>query len=588
MKFAQLAKSTIDELKLSLIRFPFSVLCALTLFFFALDNIYHWDILPNEKEDRVFSSLVAGFFWFGGAKLFAESRKLPIILYSIISIIGFIILSAYIYYGHYGMAVYNFIISGLIVFVTVAPFLKRGSKDSGFYNFNREMWIGFIYAFILSILFCAGISAIVATIHELFGLDVGHKIYSVIWSFGSLFLAPYYALSWVSRDFNSKQESYVPKGVNFILTYILVPLGLIYLGILYAYAIKILIEWKLPVGKLSYMICGFGAIGSFVQIAAHPLRENGGYLVKLFHRYFCRAFLPLIFLLFLAIGVRIHDYGITESRYAITLAGVWFAITTIIYIFRRDDETMKFGPAILAAMLILASFGPWGAVKLSETSQVARLESILKENKVLVNDKITKTDTLVSLDDRISITSIVDYLAKTDKLDAIKPWFSKETNIYTKEGRYIGNDIVQDLGLEPATSWNRHYDNNYFDFSNYSDTEFLLEVKGYDYLTDTIYARSIDDWEACKPNCTQSILAILDDNKLTIKFEDGGKLAFDLNPLIEELGKALPNDQGKKMVLSAENAQYKAKIMLSNISGTHDLQKDKINSVSLTVLYKKK
>jgi hypothetical protein len=117
MEIGKLIKSTLDELKLSAIRFPFPVLFALAMFIFALNGIYNWDLFPNEKEDRIASVIIAGFFWFGGVTLFAESRKLSAIAEMAISIPIFFVLSSYIYYGHYGMAVYNFILSSLVVFV---------------------------------------------------------------------------------------------------------------------------------------------------------------------------------------------------------------------------------------------------------------------------------------------------------------------------------------------------------------------------------------------------------------------------------------------------------------------------------------
>jgi hypothetical protein len=583
MNVLKFSKDAFNNLKISATRFPLSVFFAFLFFLLCLNGIYEWHLLPENKEFRVSAIIVAGFFWFGAAKLVAESWSKPIGTYLLASISVFALIAIYIYYGKYGSSVHNFILAGLVVFTTVAAFLRKDANDNSFYNFNREVLAGFSYSALLSMLFCAGLSVIIFTLEQLFGFKFSDKIYGVIWAFGSGFLAPYYALAWVPTNFSSKQQAHLPKGSNFILSYVLVPFGVIYFCILYAYAIKILIHWQLPKGILSYMICGFGAAGTFIQLASYPLREKGNWLVKMFFKNFCRVFLPLIFLLFLAISVRVNQYGLTESRYAIILAGVWFAATTLLYMIRKDDKTMKFGPAILAALLLLASFGPWGAVKLSEKSQVSRLESLLVKNAILQNGKVTKTTKDVSLDDKIAITSITNYLSKTEKLDAIKPWFAKDALNWADVSKYNGDVVTKAFGIDPSYEYNRGDRNSeYFNYYSERGRKPIITT-GYDYYFESLYATG-NYYEFAQYS---GFGTKLEQNSLVLKFDNNEKFIFNLKPLVDELKTIALADRANIMVVEAENKKIKVQILFSNISGKFEPE-PKINSAGFNLLVKLK
>ncbi len=599
MRIGNFFRSSINDLRETAQRFPFSIIAAFCLFLLKLDDIYKWNLIDDSTTERLVPTLIAGFFWFGGAKLFFESRGRDFREYLAVSTGVFIVIAYWIFQSEQITPSILFLLGGLITFVTVAPFLSRNATDSAFYNFNRELCIGTAYAILLSIIFCTGLSAIVVTIRELFGVDFGYRTYSTIWAFGALFLAPFYALSWVSKDFKSDTEAHIPKGINFMLSYLLVPFCLVYFIIIYAYAAKILLLWELPQGKLSAMICGFGIAGILTQLAAYPLRESGKLPVRLFHKYFCRAFLPLIFLLFLAVYVRINAYGVTESRYAIVLAGLWFTATTLIYIRRRDNFSMKYGPAILAALLVLASFGPWGAESISAKSQVSRLEALLLKNGILQDGKVIKTDENVEIEDRRTITSIVGYLTNSEKLSYIKPWFAEDANIHSKEiNKYSSSAIMDDLGVASARS--KHYysdeDTHTGIFRLYAVDNEVIEVKGYDFITNRLYIST--DHKKTSP-CPDSghLTFTLDNNTLTVTRKEAS-VTFNLaEPVLNSI-KEKATDAGygsynlkQPLELSSSSGKLAVKLIIYSADGKGYGVEGKsleITNLSITALIKEK
>ena len=69
------------------------------------------------------------------------------------------------------------------------------------------------------------------------------------------------------------------------------------------------------------MVVGYLLVGAGTLLVGYPSRETGGPLVRLFWRYWVElAALPVV-LLFIAVGRRIADYGVTEQRYLMDADG---------------------------------------------------------------------------------------------------------------------------------------------------------------------------------------------------------------------------------------------------------------------------
>jgi hypothetical protein len=108
--------------------------------------------------------------------------------------------------------------------------------------------------------------------------------------------------------------------------------------------------------------------------------EDQSLLVSGFKRWFWWVVLPLTGLLFLAIGRRISDYGITEERYVVATLGVWLLLNCLYFLFSKTDN-IKFIPISLAVFALLGSFGPFSAISVAKRSQTGILTEILERNE---------------------------------------------------------------------------------------------------------------------------------------------------------------------------------------------------------------
>jgi Domain of unknown function (DUF4153) len=135
-----------------------------------------------------------------------------------------------------------------------------------------------------------------------------------------------------------------------------------------------------------------------------------------------------VLLLFLAAYTRVSAYGLTEQRYLIVLIGVWALILAVLRILRPEQFDLRLVPAVLAILLLFASFGPWGAMGTSVLSQTAELAGILRDKGLLADGKIVmrpagNEGASVLGIDAPRVRGIEWYLNSHHALRRLAPWF---------------------------------------------------------------------------------------------------------------------------------------------------------------------
>ncbi len=559
----------LEELYLTVKRFPLSVICALALFCIAFGSIHDLGDWDEEFTAKLCVVLGCSYFWLGSVKLMAESLKAGLVTHAVLAVFG---VASFIFAvsvsGPWAMS-FMFITPALLLILMFAPYLKSGDDLSAWF-YNRMVWFGVAVSYIALLLFAGGVSVALMAINTLFDFDVGHEIYEDIWAFACLVLGPIYALSWVPKTFEFSEENCTdPPGLKFIVNWISVPMVFVYLAILYAYFIKIVVSQDVPSGHLAYLITGFIGAGTLTYLVSWPLRENGSFQLKLFHKIFFAAIIIPTGFHFYAIAERIGAYGITEQRYFIALSAVWFAILALGNVFKRMP--IKYIPASLAVLMIIASFGPWSAVNLSSQSQFSRLETLMVKHDLLKDGKIQKTEEDIPFDDRLSISSIFDYICETGRDAMIEPWF----NIESKEdwSCYGGYNITEKLGFDHTSEYMRN-SHRTVHFNVYTNKDKLLAVRGYEFLlkNQRLYAREEKSGVKIKTNCT----AETELGKLVVSLNKKSDLIFRIDEdiilthnLMDFVTKNKDTQNASEILMfDVENDKIKARVFVTNFRGT--------------------
>lgn len=518
-------------------RFPLPSIAAVCITGYHLFDLH--DLWPNDLGAalRLWAALVAAFTWSLVAALTCEARGLDLKTAVVAGAAGSALLALLLWLGPAVDVMVPSLLLGLALLLTLAGYTGRTADQGAFWLFNHQFWVAWALGFVGAVVFAGGVSAIFETLRYLFGLDLGDKLHYRIWSIGLGFIAPMMWLALVPERYDQRvaegrQVEFTSNAVAILVTYILVPLLFVYAAILHIYALKILVTLDLPKGQIGWMVLTFGAFMTVTALLVYPTRDVCGPHVALYWRVWPWLLAVPVLLLFIAIGIRIADYGVTHDRYLVVLAGVWLSVIVItqgLGLFGRDLRVI---PASLAVLLLATAFGPWGISGLpvwwQKSVLLAGLEKVglIKAGKVVGDG--TRKDGLPRAE-LSRIHSAIDYLRDVERLDVLKSLFAGlAQNPFADDkaktsGYAFGHEIKERLGLDKEFSTGRR--NLYPNF--YAKAPYTIEAGSGGRVYGPVYAypgaasgRGTFDGKALKSSLVKNIL------ELTI--DDGEAFRFDL------------------------------------------------------------
>lgn len=576
----------LDDLKLTVQRFPESALCTLALLFLVLSRIH--DTFAADLHDlwgRLVALCVFGFVWFGVVRVMAEAydwtRGRQILL-----AFGVYILFSILVLFESGFALVLLMIlmmGALLLLLGVAPYL-RGEDNLSLWFFNQRISQGSSAAALAGLVWGGGTTLVLISVHKLFDLQIHDKVYADIWALALLVLAPLYGLAWVPRSFKfTEEDCHAPPQLAFLLNWILAPLVLVYMLILYAYIGKIAVMQEMPRGVLSWMITIFGGVGILTYVTGWPLRQQGGALLRAVYKVFFPAMILPSFVLFFAIWQRIDQYGLTHERYMVVLAGIWLMGLALAYTIRRWP--LKHIYISLAVLLVLAAYGPLSALSFSAWSQYARLEAQLVKHGILVDGKIVKLeegDSLLPTKDRSDISSSISYLAKIKKLDKFEDWLP-DMDLTPRDERYsqynVASRIATAMGITLVNEYDVRADSDapqrIFLMGTYRD---VFPVAGYDWVMDlNVYGLASDkekEWKTAIRKKAKDSDAFIEmsakDGVLSLRVIGHAPIEFDIRAYAEEQYRKDPDNlrqDGLTLEMEKQQGALRIKLVFSEVSG---------------------
>ncbi len=440
-----------------------------------------------------------------------------------------------------------------------APYLVRNQLN-GFWQYNKSLFLRALATALYTGVLYAGLCLALVAIEKLFGADIPGAVYEDLGFIMVGIFNTWFFLAGVPGDFEALQEdrSY-PNGLKVFTQYVLLPLVVIYLVILYLYAGKIVLEWEWPIGWVSSMIFGFSVAGILSLLLLYPIRDNeGNTWISRFYSLFYYALLPLTAVLFLAIWWRVSDYGITEERYYALALAVWLAAISVYMLFTRG-RNIRAIPLSLAVLGLLSVFGPWGAFQVSAESQAAQLREVLERENLLENGVVARKLSGEKPDAVTRINSIIDYLDNRNRLDLVAPMFGAKADLVSSE------DLFERVGATRSSYYNTRY---------FSITEpDVTDISGYERLVrynvedrDTVPERVMLGGELFDVvfNDSLGLLEVFHGTERLLAI-DLGEYATRLGGELPSGGWGLPPEQG---VVEAAGKGIAVKLQLTNISTT--------------------
>ncbi|MCX6142433.1 MAG: DUF4153 domain-containing protein [Ignavibacteriales bacterium] len=462
---------------------------------------------------------------------------------------------------------------GLILFAFAVPYLRH-QCELGYWNYCKTLLLRILTAYLYTVVLWAGLAIALAALDNLFGVNIPEKRYGELWVFINGIFTTWFFLAGVPEDLESLDAvTDYPKGLKIFSQYILFPLVLVYLVILYAYLGKILLAWDWPQGWVSKLILGFIATGMSALLLLHPIRERTENIwISTASRWFYVIIIPLIVMLFFAVSRRLSEYGITEGRYLAIATGVWLCAIVPYFILSKRKKIL-FIPTSMCVWAFAVSFGPWGMFAVSENSQVGRLQELLTRNHILVDGRVQSKHDSVTFEATKQISSIISYLSEMHGFDAIQSWFgeSLKSDLVGKASAYKDPAHVAKLmGIEYVRVWQAS-SSGMMVFT--ADRDGSLAIDGYDHM---LRAQHVFSGVPKKEPSEQGISYRIgqDLSKMTVTISRDAKivdsLSIDLQPLVNKLladyGKATTDRiPTEKMAIVAVGQTTKVKMFLSSV-----------------------
>ena len=320
---------------------------------------------------------------------------------------------------------------GLHLLVAAAPYLgelRREADTSGFWRYNETLFLRLLTAGLYSGVLFAGCALALVAVRELFGWYTDSDVFGYLFVVLGALFNTWFFLAGVPRDFAAlEQDTPYPKGLKVFTQFVLLPLVVLYFGILYAYLVRILVQWQLPEGLVSLLILALAVAGIFALLLIHPLRHNPeNTWIRTFARWFYRALFPLLGLLAVAIGTRIRAYGLTEERYFVVLLAVWLLGVALYFLWRRGQGIIWI-PVTLAALAFASAAGPWGAFAMAERSQLRQLRELASQYNLLKNGHFDGAAARVPnlpRPVRGRLASLFNFFSSRDALMSLQPQFA--------------------------------------------------------------------------------------------------------------------------------------------------------------------
>lgn len=173
---------------------------------------------------------------------------------------------------------------------------------------------------------------------------------------------------------------------------------------------------------------------------------------------------------------RISIFGLTESRYFITVLWLWFVASTLI-IFIRVLNPALWIIGTFSGLFLISSFSPWNIQELPIHHQLYKLKTTLSEIRSAEKSHVTKQQ-------RIIVSSILDYLNSRHRLNDVRKLYLNPNASFPSE-KLISKDVSLELGVHYIEYAERAVEKNVYPV-HYKVETHSLPINEYSYMIPNI------------------------------------------------------------------------------------------------------
>lgn len=418
-------------------------------------------------------------------------------VYKIISQIVFVALgfayyfylSQWIQYGNESFIITNIIVwigSLSILFLSHWNRAKHQDNQLRFCDANI-IWSTIIAWFFTGVL-CLGIAGVFQSLEYLFDVaiqrdymaDITMIVMGIWWT--SLFL----------KRITHHTTYHYPKLLEIFAKYILAILVGIYTLILLSYGIKILLTGIWPKGEVVYMVMWYFALGFATTLCLYPLTNTPNYRrVRNFNLWFYISSLPILFLGFMSLYLRVDQYGWTINRYLVVALLCFFACLWLFNILYKNYKTFWLFSllSVFCVSILLPFVGFNDVIRNHQTHKLG--QALLQANVLDTNNKLIGNIVLTGTNAQ-QVYSSIDYIGNTfDQKTILKlvHYSDKiQTTLSLTGNRYEQTEQLKNIFWLSEYNGSQYWYINRPSINRYTDQTFnTIDIVGYKKLTTINY-----------------------------------------------------------------------------------------------------
>ena len=530
-KIKENVKKLLSHFKSGFERFPITIILAFMHF---ITGIYIAEVRNFQSDEFIeVNLLLFGSIFITGMceiireKYFYEKNKWLVRgIYSFITLVLSIIFYVdYLQTNDYNNFKFWALIPISIILFVLIPILNKENKEKYLQSEFSDFVITYIFAAVLFV----GIAIVLTTISYLF-FSSNNDFFFRLTTYSFWFIAEVFGaslfLSLLKKPDDDLENYKFPSIFNLLIKFVIIPLIVIYTGVLYIYMAKAVISMQLPKGLISHLVLWYTAFSVIIIILITPFTQKDKFLGN-FKKYFPYFSIPLIFASLFALFQRIYQYGITEKRYYVLILIFWLLFCVILFI-RKMNITGIF--ISLIACVVIAVYTPFSAKSVSNFSQKERLKRMLVKYGALKDGKISKITQKLTNRQGNHIHTTIQYISSNSDIQKL--------NFKNEKGEVYSTLEDLEKALDVKESWKDYYivrnedDNgeNYdekeivaYRVKNSENAELISDTTGYDNF---ISYKKVDNEDPINQENESEKYKITVKNKIiAIKSKDGTELA---------------------------------------------------------------
>ena len=528
-KIKENVKKLLLHFKSGFERFPITIILAFLHF---ITGIYIAEVRSFQSDEFVevnfllFGSIfiTAMFEMLYEKYFYKQNRWLVRGIYSAITfVISIIFFVEYLRTNDYYNVYYFTLIPISIVLFLLIPILKKKENKE---KYLQSVFSNFVITGIFATVLWVGIEIILTTVNYLF-FNSGDSLFFRLTMYSFWFIAEIFGaslfLSLLKKPDDNLENYEFPFIFNVLIKFVIIPLIIIYTGVLYIYMAKVLISMHLPKGLISHLVLWYTAFSVAVMILITPFTQKDKFFEN-FKKYFPYFSIPLIFASLFAVFQRTYQYGITENRYYVLISIFWLLFCMILYI-RKMNITGIF--ISLITCLVISVYTPLSAKNVSNFSQSQRLKRMLVKYGALKDGKISKITQKLTNSEGSQIYTTLQYISDNSTIAKL--------NFKNEKGEVYSTLGDLEKGLDVKESWKDYYyrsddEGNYeerkvvtYKVKNIENSEIISDIAGYDNFIS--YKNVYNEDPINQENESEKYKIILKNKTITINSKDGTELA---------------------------------------------------------------